>query len=113
MITGPDGEMVMNPIPGEAGTDYPVFTEGITSQNRPTKKHSCPPVPETGFNCAQQQFLPGIYTDTAADCQVSLELLPSIFSFSLESLPSIWSDDLFAAFLHVRGERSLHSLPLP
>ena len=28
MPPGPDGEMVMNPIPGEAGTDYPVFTEG-------------------------------------------------------------------------------------
>ena len=27
-------------------------------------------MPETGFNCAQQQYLPGIYTDTAADCQV-------------------------------------------
>ena len=27
-VAGPDGEMVMNPIPGEAGTDYPVFTEG-------------------------------------------------------------------------------------
>lgn len=52
-MIGPDGEMVMNPIPGEAGTDYPVFTE----------------VPETGFNCGQQQYLPGIYTDTAADCQ--------------------------------------------
>ena len=59
-------------------------------------------MPETGFNCGQQQYLPGIYTDTAADCQVSLELLHSI-----------WSDDLSAAVLHVRGERSLHSLPLP
>ena len=48
--------MVMNPIPGEAGTDYPVYTE----------------VPDTGFNCAQQQFLPGIYADIQADCQVSL-----------------------------------------
>lgn len=27
-VAGPNGEMVMNPIPGEAGTDYPVFTEG-------------------------------------------------------------------------------------
>jgi len=52
-MIGDNGEIVMNPIPGEAGTDYPVFTE----------------VPETGFNCAQQQFLPGIYTDTGADCQ--------------------------------------------
>jgi len=52
-MIGPNGEMVMNPIPGEAGTDYPVFSS----------------VPDTGFSCAQQQF-PGIYTDTQADCQV-------------------------------------------
>ena len=45
--------MVMNPIPGVAGTDYPVFSS----------------VPDTGFSCAQQDF-PGIYSDTAADCQV-------------------------------------------
>ena len=45
--------MVMNPIPGEAGTDYPVLSS----------------VPDTGFSCAQQSF-PGIYTDTGADCQV-------------------------------------------
>ena len=45
----------MNPIPGEAGTDYPVYTE----------------VPDTGFNCAQQPFLPGIYADIQADCQVT------------------------------------------
>ena len=44
----------MNPIPGEAGTDYPVFNA----------------VPDTGFDCAQQEFS-GIYTDTGADCQVS------------------------------------------
>ena len=44
----------MNPIPGEAGTDYPVFNA----------------VPDTGFDCSQQDF-PGIYTDTEADCQVS------------------------------------------
>lgn len=53
VLTGPDGEMVMNPIPGEAGTDYPVYTS----------------VPDTGFNCGQQDF-PGIYTDLQADCQV-------------------------------------------
>ena len=51
--SGPDGEMVMNPIPGVAGTDYPVFSS----------------VPDTGFSCAQQDF-PGIYSDTGADCQV-------------------------------------------
>jgi len=50
---GPSGEMIMNPIPGEAGTDYPVYTS----------------VPDTGFNCAQQDY-PGIYADTQADCQV-------------------------------------------
>ena len=55
LSVGPAGEMVMNPIPGEAGTDYPVYTE----------------VPDTGFNCAQQQFLPGIYADIQADCQVT------------------------------------------
>ena len=27
---------------------------------------------EEGFTCAQQQFLPGIYADIQADCQVSL-----------------------------------------
>ena len=43
----------MNPIPGVAGTDYPVFSS----------------VPDTGFSCAQQDF-PGIYSDTGADCQV-------------------------------------------
>ena len=42
----------MNPIPGEAGTDYPVYSD----------------VPDTGFDCSQQEF-PGIYTDTQADCQ--------------------------------------------
>ena len=57
-IIGPDGEMVMNPIPGEAGTDYPVYSE----------------VPDTGFNCGQQQY-PGIYTDLQADCQVCSERL--------------------------------------
>jgi len=46
------GNLVMNPIPGEAGTDYPVFNS----------------VPDTGFDCSQQEY-PGIYTDTAADCQ--------------------------------------------
>ena len=53
---GPSGEMIMNPIPGEAGTDYPVYSS----------------VPDTGFNCAQQDF-PGIYADTQADCQVYLK----------------------------------------
>ena len=46
----------MNPIPGEAGTDYPVYNA----------------VPDTGFDCSQQEF-PGIYTDTQADCQVGRE----------------------------------------
>jgi hypothetical protein len=44
----------MPPIPGEAGTDYPVFAS----------------VPETGFACSGQSHLPGIYGDTAANCQV-------------------------------------------
>jgi len=52
-MIGVDGQMLMNPIPGEAGTDYPVFTE----------------VPYTSFQCNQQEFLPGIYTDTEAGCQ--------------------------------------------
>ena len=30
-IPGDNGEIVMNPIPGEAGTDYPVFTEGAST----------------------------------------------------------------------------------
>ena len=45
--------MVMPAIPGVAGTDYPVYNS----------------VPDTGFDCSQQQF-PGIYTDMRADCQV-------------------------------------------
>ena len=43
----------MGPIPGEAGTDYPVYNA----------------VPDTGFDCAAQDN-PGIYTDTDAGCQV-------------------------------------------
>ena len=42
----------MNPIPGEAGVDYPVFNS----------------VPETSFDCSAQEN-PGIYTDTEARCQ--------------------------------------------
>ncbi len=44
----------MPPIPGEAGIDYPTLSS----------------VPETGFDCGGQQWLPGIYSDTGADCQV-------------------------------------------
>ena len=47
--------MVMPAIPGVAGTDYPVYNS----------------VPDTGFDCSQQEF-PGIYTDTLADCQVGV-----------------------------------------
>ena len=43
----------MGPIPGEAGTDYPVYNA----------------VPDTGFDCGVQDN-PGIYTDTEAGCQV-------------------------------------------
>ena len=43
----------MGPIPGEAGTDYPVYNA----------------VPDTGFDCGAQDN-PGIYTDTEAGCQV-------------------------------------------
>jgi len=46
------GDLVMNPIPGEAGVDYPVFNS----------------VPETSFDCSAQDN-PGIYTDTEASCQ--------------------------------------------
>ena len=42
----------MNPIPGEAGVDYPVFNS----------------VPDTSFDCTAQEN-PGIYTDTEARCQ--------------------------------------------
>jgi len=51
-MLGPDGELIMNPIPGEAGTDYPVYNS----------------VPDTGFSCNQQDY-PGIFTDVASDCQ--------------------------------------------
>ena len=54
----------MGPIPGEAGTDYPVYNA----------------VPDTGFDCAAQDN-PGIYTDTAAGCQVrSLKLSQAVTS---------------------------------
>ena len=45
--------MVMNPIPGVGGIDYPTYAQ----------------VPYTAFTCSQQQY-PGIYTDTDAGCQV-------------------------------------------
>ena len=45
----------MNPVPGVAGTDYPVYSS----------------VPDTGFDCSQQLY-PGIYTDTEAACQVGI-----------------------------------------
>ena len=48
----------MNPIPGVAGTDYPVFSS----------------VPDTGFSCGQQQF-PGIYTDIQASTQCPIRCL--------------------------------------
>jgi len=50
---GPDGEFIMNPIPGQAGVDFPVLAQ----------------IPDTGFDCGIQEF-PGIYGDTGADCQV-------------------------------------------
>ena len=46
---------MQNPIPGEAGTDYPVYTS----------------VPDTDFLCSEQQY-PGIYPDTGAGCQAGL-----------------------------------------
>ena len=51
-LTDAAGDLVMNPIPGEAGVDYPVFNE----------------VPVTGFDCSAQAN-PGIYTDVEARCQ--------------------------------------------
>jgi len=50
---GPDGEFIMNPIPGQAGVDFPVLAS----------------VPDTGFDCGIQEY-PGIYGDIDADCQV-------------------------------------------
>ncbi len=52
-MTGPDGDFIMNPIPGQAGVDFPVLAQ----------------IPDTGFDCGGQEF-PGIYADTNADCQV-------------------------------------------
>lgn len=40
-------------IPGNPGVDYPVFSE----------------IPQTSFDCKQQQF-PGYYADVEAQCQV-------------------------------------------
>ena len=48
----------MPPIPGIAGVDFPTLTA----------------VPDTGFDCNTQQFLPGIYGDTGADCQARLQI---------------------------------------
>ena len=53
MLRSAGQEVEMRPIPGDPGVDYPVFSE----------------VPDTDFNCAQQEF-PGIYTDVEAQCQV-------------------------------------------
>jgi len=49
---GPDGEMQMRPIPGEAGVDYPVYNS----------------VPDTNFQCSNLDY-PGIFTDTESNCQ--------------------------------------------
>jgi hypothetical protein len=51
-MLGPDGEIIMNPIPGVAGVDYPVYNS----------------VPDTGFQCNAQDY-PGIFADTGSDCQ--------------------------------------------
>ena len=77
-VQGPDGEFIMNPIPGglstpkkasqaavhlfgfsgQAGVDFPVLAD----------------VPDTGFDCGAQEH-PGIYGDIDADCQVSRNML--------------------------------------
>lgn len=49
---GPNGEMVMNAIPGEAGVDYATYNS----------------VPDTGFSCSDQDY-PGIFSDTGSQCQ--------------------------------------------
>ena len=45
--------MSMSAIPGEPGTDYPIFSE----------------LPDSTFNCSEQN-LPGYYADVSARCQV-------------------------------------------
>ena len=50
----------MGPIPGEAGTDYPVYNS----------------VPDTSFQCADQAS-PGIFTDPESDCQAFYMCSPS------------------------------------
>ena len=69
LLSGPGGEMVMNPVPGVAGTDYPVYSSvpGVAGTDYPVYSS----VPDTGFDCSQQQY-PGIYTDTEAACQVGI-----------------------------------------
>jgi len=69
----------MPPIPGEAGVDYPVLTT----------------VPDTGFACNSQSFLPGIYADQNADCQVRTARRGVAFHFphslaGLLHVPSRW-----------------------
>ena len=49
---------MMNPIPGVAGIDYPIYSY----------------VPGTDFICSQQEYA-GIYTDIEAGCQVRKDLI--------------------------------------
>ena len=73
--------MIMNPIPGEAGTDYPVYSS----------------VPDTGFNCAQQDF-PGIYADTQADCQVE-DILAQLISLLIITCTHLEYSGISQAYL--------------
>ena len=73
-MLGPAGEM--NAIPGEAGVDYPVYNTGRIMNHGSVYHDIRPswfPVPDTGFDCADQT-VPGFYTDPAADCQVFEEI---------------------------------------
>ena len=64
----------MPPIPGVAGVDFPVLTE----------------IPQTGFDCAAQDF-PGIYADMDTDCQVSSTELRKIICAWLREVCSCCS----------------------
>ena len=62
--------MIMNPIPGVAGVDYPTFNS----------------VPDTQFSCSAQEY-PGIFADTFADCQVKDQ---GGWGGSLKDLGGVW-----------------------
>ena len=77
--------MVMNPIPGEAGTDYPVFTEGANRECLKTGNDPLmPPSAGDWFQLwatavlarhlhGHSSRLPGLFAFNLASCDTSLQ----------------------------------------